>query len=129
MFLLWQRLGNAKQALLALAVLGLLPVAVEAAGIYFSNETNQIIYVRCYSIINGQRVQGQLLSIPPKGILMDINVPKGDRYIRITDGSNRVLFEEPRYFDGTDAFYGVVPMPMKGPPKVFLDKRAMPMKK
>jgi hypothetical protein len=127
MFRSWQRLGNAKQALLAVVVLGFLPVAVEAAGIYYRNETNQTIYVRGFTVIKGQRVQGDLLIIPPGKILMDINVPKGDRYIRITDVNNRVLFEEPRSFDGTDTFYGVVPV--KGPPKVLLDKRPMPMMK
>jgi hypothetical protein len=127
MFRFWQSLGNTKHPLLAAVVLGFLPVAVEAAGIYYRNETNQTIYVRGFSVVNGQRVQGQLLIIPPGKILMDINVPKGDRYIRITDANNRVLFEEQRSFDGTDTFYGVVPV--KGPPKVFLDKRAMPTMK
>jgi hypothetical protein len=116
------------RALLAVVVVGLLPVAADAAGIYFRNETNQTIYVRGCSIVNGMIVRGPLMTIPPGKIMMDVNVPKGDRYIKITDSANRVLFDEARPFDGTDTFFGVVPlMQMKGPPRVILDKRMIPM--
>jgi hypothetical protein len=119
-------LKNAGGVLLALVVLGLAPVVVEAAGIGFRNETNQMIYVQGCSNINGKPVRGPLLQIPPGKILWDIGLMKGDRVIKITNAANQTLFEDVRFFDGNDTFYGVVPVIYKGPPKVVLDKRMLP---
>jgi hypothetical protein len=119
-------LKNTWRILLVLAGLGVAPMVAEAAGIGFKNDTNQMIYVQGCSIVNGKPVRGPLLQIPPGKTLWDLGLPKGDRLIKITNAANQTVFEELRFFDGTDTFYGVVPVIYKGPPKVFLDKRMLP---
>jgi hypothetical protein len=119
-------LKSAWRLLLALAVVVLAPLTVEAAGIGFKNDTNQMIYIQGCSIINGKPVRGPLLQIPPGKTLWDIGLMKGERHIKITNAANQVLFDAPCIFDGTDTFYGVIPVVYKGPPKVFLEKRPLP---
>jgi hypothetical protein len=120
-------LRSAGPGLLAVAILGLLPLAAEAAGMGFKNETNATIYVQGFTNVGGKIVRGPLLQIAPGKTLWDVNLMKGDRVIKITDPANRVLFNEVVSFNGKDTLYGVVPFAQpKGPPKVLLEARDLP---
>jgi hypothetical protein len=120
-------LRNAWQALLAVVVLGSLPVAADAAGMLFKNDTNQTIYVQGSSLLGGKIVRGPLLQIPPGKMMWDAPVPKGDRHIKITDGANRVLYDYVIRFDGVDACYTWMPvMQPKGPAKMELVPTKLP---
>jgi hypothetical protein len=124
-----QLLQRTWPAVLAVVVVGLLPLVADAGGIYFRNETNTTLYVRGASInpANGKLMPWPLLTIPPGKFMYDPDVPKGDRYITITDPNNRLLFNDVlRAYDGNDLALGIVPVLMKGPPKVMLEKRMLP---
>ena len=124
-----QHLRRIWPAVLAVVVVGLSPSAAKAGGIFFRNETNQTLYVRGCSLVNGKLVQWPLLTIPPGKFMYDAKVPMGDRQITITDQVGRLVFNDVlRAYDGNDIAFGILPvMQMKGPPQLKLEKRMLPM--
>lgn len=111
------------QALLAVVVLGLLPLASDASGIGFKNDTNQPLYIQGATTSNGQTKRGLLLVIPPGATKWDVNLSaKTLRVITITDASGRILYQDVKYFQGMDMLFSVAPLPPmpKTPPKVDL---------
>jgi hypothetical protein len=117
------RLGTTWQALLAVVVLGLLPVAADAANMGFKNDTNQPMYLQGYSVVNGRILRGPIWTIPPGKTVVDVNLPAGARFIKITDAANRVLFNEPVAFEGNvDVLYSIQPLVQSKTPRVNLLK-------
>ena len=122
-------LRNTWRILLAVVVLALVPAVLEAAGIGFRNDTNQVIYVQGASLGKGGPERGKLLVIKPGQTAWDVNLMKGVRTIAVYDAANRVLFLDSVNFDGaTDQFFSVQPVPPapKMPPRVKLKELPVP---
>lgn len=117
-----KHLRNARKGLLALALLVLVPAAVEAAGFGFRNDTQIPIYVQGSCTVNGQIQRGPLLYIKPGQTAWDVNLKNSTRTITIYDASNQKLFQDTLPFLGKDIFYSVVTVavPRGQPPRVDL---------
>ncbi len=123
-------LKNACLALLALAVLGAVPEAAQAAGLGFRNELKIAILVQGESTVNGVLRRGPLLLIHPGKIVWDTNVPEGDRRVTVYEAAqpNRVLWRDRIPVETTDQAFRVilVPGPAGAPPKIQLIKLPLP---
>lgn len=123
-------LRNAWRPILAVAVLVLVPAALEAAGIGFRNDTKQKIYVQGSMVVNGQvKQRGPLLTIKPGDTDWDTNLPKGARTITIYDANNRILWQGAIPFDGiTDQYFSfqAVPVAPNQPPRFKLKELPLP---
>ena len=122
-------LRNTGRALLAVVAFALVPAAVEAAGIGFRNDTNQVLYVQGSWVTKAGVQRGSVLVIKPGQTVWDNNLKNGNRTITICDGTNRVLFADAVNFDGTnDQLFGVaaIQMPMKNGPRVKLNSLPLP---
>src|SRR5262245_42829035 len=113
--------------LLALAVLGALPAAADAASIGFYNALQYPIIVQGECTVNGTLRRGQLLLIAPGKLAWDTNLKEGPRTITIYERrTNRVLFRQVIPFDGNDVTFRVIPAP--GPPRTPFPVQIVPMK-
>jgi hypothetical protein len=112
----------ARGVLLALIALAAAPVAAEAAGICFQNDTNIAIVVQGETVVNGMLRRGQPLLIQPRKMAWDANVPNGTRRVTIYDANQptRVLGWFLIRCEGDDKAFTVlmVPVPPGAPPKV-----------
>lgn len=119
----------ARGVLLALIALVAVPVAADAAGICFQNDTNAAILVQGETVVNGMLRRGQPLLIQPRKMAWDANVPNGRRWVTIYDANQptRVLGRFQIACEGNDKAFSIfaVPVPPSAPPKV--DIKAIPV--
>jgi hypothetical protein len=122
-------LRNPWRVLLVLAAFALVPAAVDASGIGFRNDTNQVLYVQGSYVTKAGVQRGSVLVIKPGQTVWDNNLKNGNRTITVCDGTNRVLLLDTVPFEGTtDQLFGVAPiqMPMKNGPRVKLNVLPLP---
>jgi hypothetical protein len=122
-------LRNTGRALLAVVAIAVVPAAVEAAGIGFRNDTNQVLYVQGSWVTKAGVQRGSVLVIKPGQTVWDNNLKNGNRTITICDGTNRVLLLDAVNFDGTnDQLFGVAPiqMPKQNGPRLKLNSLPLP---
>jgi hypothetical protein len=126
---LMDHLRNPGRVLLALVCLAMVPMALEAAGIGFRNDTNQVLYVQGSWVTKAGVQRGKIIVLKPGQTDWDNNLKNGTRTITVCDGTNRVLLVDSVNFDGTtDQFFGVaaIQMPMKNGPRVKLNALPVP---
>jgi hypothetical protein len=123
-----RNLSNAWRATFAVAMLALLPVAAEAAGIGFRNDAPYPVYVQSSIVVNGQIKRGPLLLIKPGQTVWDVNLMKGNITISVYNTANQKLYQDVRVFQGNDQLHAVVPMlvPPRQPPRVDLKELPLP---
>jgi hypothetical protein len=122
-------LRNSWRVLLAVLVFAGATAAVDAAGIGFRNDTNQVLYVQGAWVTKAGVQRGSVLVIKPGQTVWDNNLKNGTRTITVCDGTNRTLLLDSVNFDGTtDQLFGVAPiqMPMKNGPRVKLNSLPLP---
>ena len=122
-----EQLRSARAALLAVAVVALMPAVLEAAGMAFRNDTPNPIYVQGSATVNGQIKRGPLLYIRPGQTVWDVNLPTGNRTLTVYNASNQVMFQDTRPFQGKDMAFRV--MQRGQPPRVEIEILPVPPSK
>jgi hypothetical protein len=121
---------GARRIVLALILLAGLPVAADASGITFQNDTNLAVVVQGETFVKGMLRRGQPLLIERKKMALDANVPPGSREIRIYDANQpgRLLLRINITHDGNDRAFSIMqlPTPPNAPPKVKLTPVPLP---
>src|SRR5690348_10021410 len=99
------RRGNL--AWFALAVLGLWPIAAEAASLAFRNETDTPIMVQGVMIINRVARRGKLHFLGPGEVSQEPVLVPGVIVVTVIDAKqpNHALCHQSIQFTGTDLFY------------------------
>ena len=103
-------LRNCRPGLIALVVFAKFPMAVEAAGIGYRNDTNYPVYVQGSIVINGKIRRGQLLFVRPGQTVWDVNLPTGLHTLSVYSPNNMKLYENVHPFSGTDLYFSIAPM-------------------
>ncbi len=126
---LTENLRTPLRALLVVAAFAGASAAVEASGIGFRNDTNQVLYIQGSWVTRAGVQRGSVLVVKPGQTVWDTNLKNGTRTVTICDGTNRTLLLDSVNFDGaTDQLFGVsaIPMPMKNGPRVKLNVLPVP---
>ncbi len=111
------RLPRSTIRMLALALPAALllawPAGAAAAGIAFQNGMKTSIYIEAASLVRGRVIRDAPLLIRPGKVGTHMNVPPGNRAVRIYDANRpaRVLFQGTIPVAGQNLLFTVVPDP------------------
>jgi hypothetical protein len=130
MFSLLKPLRKCRSGLIALVAVALLPIAAEAAGIGYRNDTNYPVYVQGSIVVNGKVRRGQLMYVRPGQTVWDVNLPMGPHTLSVYSPNNMKLYENVHLFSGNDLFFSIAPVmvPNGQPPRVDLKDQPVPKK-